>query len=126
MDRRKAKALIQQHRYWMSKETDYAIARRAEHGWTSGSLMMTTMAMSWMIHDGSLLMRFVPPVIMLVFASLSWRRSQQFMKIREEFEECWPQNYSDLDGKADTKTETQPPKDGVNRRFAGGGTGLTG
>jgi len=97
MDTVRASALIRQHRYWLSKESDYAVARHAEHAYAHVAASMCVIAVGWVANGGSPLLRFMPSILALVFASFCYWRSQQFVKIRREFETRWPQNLSDLD-----------------------------
>jgi hypothetical protein len=105
MNRLKAAALVRQHRYRLSKESDYAVARRAEHAYANVAAVMSIIAVCWMNSDGALVFRVLPPVFILAFAGFCYWRSQQFAMIRHEFEDRWPQNISDLDSNMGPQSE---------------------
>jgi hypothetical protein len=102
MNRRKAVALIQQHRKWLTKESDYAIARRVECGCTNLASSFTISGVFLGMHGVSAqsISDFVSlgaAATCLISAFLYAWRASQFRKIRAEFEDSWPQNFSELD-----------------------------
>ena len=107
MDKQKAEALIRQHRYRWSKESDYAVARRAEHTYTNLAITMLFLSMisntTSLSHTGGwLLLAFVPAALTFGFSCFCYWQSQRFSDIRRRFEDSWPQNFEELDGKADS------------------------
>lgn len=60
--------------------------------------MMSCLAIFWIMLDISLWFRFLTSLPILTFAGFCYRRSQQFVKIRQEFEDYGPHNFSDLCG----------------------------
>ena len=106
MDKNKAAALIGQHRRsWRSIESDYAIARRAEHVYSNVAWIMSVISLYWASRtSGSLLFHGVMAVLTLAFAGFCFWRSRRFMEIRQKFEDSWPQNISDLDAKRDSRS----------------------
>ena len=103
MDKQKALALIQPHRKWLSKESDYAIARRVEHGYTHAATGMTIFGLYCVFYVGGMYFHLAG-VAFFLFSCFCYWRSSQFMEIRQLFEDSWPQNFKDLDEKTDSKS----------------------
>jgi hypothetical protein len=91
MDINKAARLVRQHREeWRSDDSDYAIARRAEHLYTNVVVMMVSLMSCLFIGSNSLLFRFVSIVLILSFAWFCSRRVIQFREIRRQIEDALP------------------------------------
>jgi hypothetical protein len=105
MDRKQAEALIRRERKMYCRDSDYVIARDAEHKYSAGAMgmlgamILPVLNLEPAIDKSHFMLVAVQIGCLLVFLGLhvfSLRQSRKFREVRQQFEDHGPQNFSDL------------------------------